>query len=472
MIRIITPVGISMFTNYLDERVRKHYGRDYQPIDIDLDKIQKQDPGASEMDSLSYKSYIDRIKSKIEDCWFEFGDLPNQMASAEISSIIKIAEEQRSETMAVHLIATDTLLSVFAAEMIARWFEKHGEGLFSGMVVFNRSEAREEKRHIVKGLKITSQPNFEKGFLSLIEVVDGLVSQWIKSKDEVIFNITSGYKAIVPILTLYGQLREIPLKYIYDESDLETASLVTLDNLPLNFDWAIGELFADYIQNFDLRKQLEEDNEVIKLLRSLKIIGNETRELTIIGVLMEKFIKDRMLQGKTALGFFAEYKVYEALIEKYCLIPQKGLEYYWDKTDLSKFSRSPMYGRDAEKETRIEIDLVLIDREGCETWYEVKSGSGSGISSAIGQFKIKLDFVHNVSVRKPQKFVLVLYKFDFQEIRNSQQFKELKKLFAVTDILFEIWYFDIPVIADKYKMNNKTFAERPIELHPFLTDPA
>ncbi len=473
MKKIITTVGTSLFSNFQQDEVRDKYGRDYASISIDgpLKNIENKNPIAVKIYEDEYKHYIRSIKENIEDYWFGDKFEKNKRASAEIASILKIAEEEPEEVFEVHLVATDTLLSVLAAEMIGDWF-KQNKSLAPNVqeVLLQRPPTKDFKEQkesdfVIKDLRVDAQNDYEKGFLNLIEVLDKIYTASKKVDQQIVLNVTGGYKAIIPVMTLYGQLRKIPLKYIYNENESTKSELITIENLPVNFDWGVGEMLADYIADNEVRAKLEDDSKIIELLRNYKIIRKEDKNLTIIGALLGRYVDERMFEGKTSFGFFAEYKVYEALIEDYNQIPKRGKEYWWDKNDQTRYSENPMFEKNADKETRIEIDLVSTDEKENQTWYEVKPSSKTGINKAYQQIQERLLFL-KLALKSPvEKFILILYKFDFQRIEQGRQFENLKKLFDGTQIEFEVWYFDVPVNFDKEKINNKVFFEQKIELH-------
>lgn len=243
MSKIITTVGTSLFTNFQQEEVRNRYGRDYASVSIDkaLDAIIDKSTCATDFHQPEYKHYIRTVRENIEDYWFNGKYPANRFASAEIASILKISKEASEESFTVHLLATDTLLSVLAAEMISDWF-KQNKSLISNIkevlfqpipTVFEDQQASE---YVIKNLNINSQATYNQGFLNLIDVLSR-----ISGKDDIL-NITGGYKAIIPVLTIWGQLKEMPLKYIYNDSELrQNVELISIDNLPFYFDYSIIE---------------------------------------------------------------------------------------------------------------------------------------------------------------------------------------------------------------------------------------
>lgn len=67
----------------------------------------------------------------------------------------------------------------------------------------------------IEGLQVKDAETFrDAGFINLIDKVVA-----IKGEDtSTILNISGGYKALIPPLTLLAQLEQIPLYYIYEDS--------------------------------------------------------------------------------------------------------------------------------------------------------------------------------------------------------------------------------------------------------------
>lgn len=471
MKKIITTVGTSIFTNYQDGKIKAQLGRDYASIDVSLERTRIKSDGAevpaAGIHASEFEPHVRTLKEIIEDFWYEYPSLgqPNAGASAEVASILKIAEAE-VEPCEVHLIATDTLQSVLAAELIVGWFEKFPQPKVSKVLFQGQETAFETQKDsdfVVKDLRVESHKDYEKGFFNLLELLDKLSKAEKKGGHELVFNVTGGYKALIPVLTLYAQIERIPLKYLYESHAGKEDPLISLSHLPFHFDWGLLELLADYIEDKELRDQLADDNPILHLLRKYKIVKSGTKDLSIIGRMVEKFVNHRLWEGKTSFGYFAEYKTLEALMEQFDERPKRGVEYWWDKQNPNQYAEQPQYNKEASKEARIEFDLIS-ETNGQQIWYEVKPFSKSGLTKACSQAKQKLDFQAAALNAPLEKFRLVLYKFDFEEIKESQQFKNLEKVFKEMGVDYEVWYFDVPVNLDTEKIENKSFFEQKIEL--------
>lgn len=473
--KIITMVGTSIFDNLIEKEV------DITTTYKDLkDKNQPYEKGwESSKNKIFGRNGKGGLWKKITtNTHFKSSNI-----SAEIQSILKIGEQEANVT--VHLLATDTVLSVLAAELIKKWLEDYKTKYLNiKNIIFERPDkfiTQKDSFHIIKNLRIDTQINYEKGFFNLIDVVNKIYKREKKlakqnqneqkeSIDFMCINITAGYKAIIPILTLFAQLYKIRIKYIYNDKGLDKKlPLIEIGKLPFNLDWAVGELYAEIITDKEVRELLPEKNPLLKTLRNYQII-NKGKNLTILGIILKKYINDRMVEGKTTFGYVAEYKVLEAYLRKsyedYVKIPIRGKEYWWSKLDETKFFMKPQYNRDDSKEIRIEIDILLENNQNNQIWIEVKPASKTGLNKALKQLQQRLEFIEKTSINNVKEFFLVLYKFDFQKIRVNQQIKAIQKLFSPYNIEFRIFCFDVPVNIETEKISNKVFFENPITLNP------
>ena len=241
---IITTVGTSLITNY-SEKLRKEnqQDNDYQDAYDNLKELPFFEHNLDERKVTKVLERVTTIKTKL-------GNFSN---CAEISSIVAIEKELKitdKKDLTIHLLCTDTILSALCAEVIAKYLQDKGFTVKFEKVEENETIISKIKdsdfssKYIIKDLRVDSKGNYEKGFMNLIEELDNL-----KLTKNDILNITGGYKAIIPILTLYGQLREIPLKYLYNDSELDKQNdLVTVGNLPFGLDWAVVEALKPFLK--------------------------------------------------------------------------------------------------------------------------------------------------------------------------------------------------------------------------------
>lgn len=401
--KIITTVGTSILTNWVGKDEREYTNLEDEIFFLANDTF--------DTNSNDFQTLKTHVNNQIKN------EKPYDI-SAEIKSILKIVEESQTDAE-VYLLATDTVLSVLACELIQDWFNpienketkerKKYDYKFKDLSNNEITKTIEVKfqhneNHIIKDLRVDSKDNYEKGFMELIEQLDKL-----KLGKNDILNITGGYKAIIPILTLYGQLKEIPLKYIYNESELDkTNELVTVGNLPINFDLGYIENYVNYIVNPNL---LNFNNQtIINQMFDLGLLKSKSlpSELTVVGELIKnKLNSDELPFEKTTMGYFVEYKLYQYYdINKH--------EHYTKVTLGFKLSDDP--NRDLE-----DADLWFSNDNNTNVIaVEIKPIS---IKASAMRSKIRknIGFINQLNPQVLMKeFWIILYQFENNGLENEQ----------------------------------------------------
>ncbi|HNB99155.1 MAG TPA: hypothetical protein PLS71_12995, partial [Leptospiraceae bacterium] len=222
MKKIITTVGTSIITNCLQE--------DDSFISI-LGSV--KDSFSDEWDS--QKSNIEIIRKKVTS----WANIKGEKASAEIQSILKIKEELNEE-VEVYLISTDTVSSRLSAEIIKNFFYEFNANI---TVIFNFKE------DVIKGLQVINKSKFEKeGLVELIKRIEEITeNNW----EDSVFNITGGYKALIPFSTIFCQFNRIRAYYLFqeDEKSKEKFELISFPVIPINLDY---NFFEKNINNLKL----------------------------------------------------------------------------------------------------------------------------------------------------------------------------------------------------------------------------
>ncbi|MEP9412272.1 MAG: putative CRISPR-associated protein [Candidatus Brocadia sp.] len=218
---IITTVGTSLFTNCLKrgQDIQNHYENIKNKTSADYNKC---------------RGRIDKIKPVI----MNFLKNNNNDASAEIKSILKLKDELHDEIKII-LLASDSIPSILAAEILSDY-------KFDNLCVnFDKD------KDTINGLQVNNRKLFEEdGMPNLIKRIEDACDGYYEN---VVINITGGFKATIPYLTIMGQVNNIPLYYIFEE----TEELIKIPQSPIDISWGIFEKYADVFR--ELEKGIEKD---------------------------------------------------------------------------------------------------------------------------------------------------------------------------------------------------------------------
>ena len=227
MITLVTPVGTSLFTNYLDKNPNS------VRFELDYNTIKKL--AATEWDN--YGDEIDDLRCAC----LEFIVRNGITASAELQSIAKIQDELKDDKIEVRLLASDTIASQLAAEILEEKFKILGDQV---SVKFDSSN------DVIKGLQVEDPEAFSsKGMTQLIQRINSISGGFVglAITRNFAINITGGYKATVPYLTILAQLERVALYYNFEDTD----ALIKIPQAPLVIDWASIERHSDVLMQLD-----------------------------------------------------------------------------------------------------------------------------------------------------------------------------------------------------------------------------
>ena len=209
MKKIITTVGTSLIDNYM--KTRKKFPKD---VYIKKNRLEIDDKDANHYAAKLYK-WVTEDKANA--------------ASAEITSIEKIKKEC-GDDLDVYLLASDTALSYICSLAIKKSYND-----VNGIKIKEIS--------VISGLRVNSKNKFVKeGLPSLISRIDNIANGYFSN---VIFNITGGYKGVVPYLTIMALINQSEIKYIYEDSK----ELITIPILPIIIN---DEIFEKYFDELSL----------------------------------------------------------------------------------------------------------------------------------------------------------------------------------------------------------------------------
>ena len=214
MKKVITTVGTSLFTNFnsKSDAIKNTYEALEDSPHTDWDEENER---------------IDQIRNNEH---FKQWISKNLSSScAEISSTIKIAEKEQDE-LEVYLIATDTILSRLACEIIIE------QKLNNIQFKFNSNQ------DVIKDLIVKQGDKFRGGLTNLIIRIGQISEEYYGN---VIFNITGGFKGVVPYLTLMAQINQAKLYYLFEDEN----TLLSIPQIPISLNQEIFETFWTDFKN-------------------------------------------------------------------------------------------------------------------------------------------------------------------------------------------------------------------------------
>ena len=225
MKKIITMVGTSIFERYFEDNGDRYIRNYYE------DLIEKR---AKEYES--QKARVEVIRRAFRR-WFEERQDNRENFSAEIKSLVKIRKELNDD-LEVYLLCSDTVLSKLASELIKEVLQSLGFDI--------------ERVHtsLISGLQVWDREEFNNGMINLIKELYEIAGEYW---DNVIINITGGYKATVPYLTILAQMNRCLIYYIFERTD----ALIKIPYVPLDIKWEIFEKYEEFFARLDREKVSE-----------------------------------------------------------------------------------------------------------------------------------------------------------------------------------------------------------------------
>ena len=376
---------------------------------------------------LEYSKY----ESEIKEANNEINELDDINCCAEVASILKFIKDNNfdKKDVKVYLLASDTIASVLAAEKIKEVLEKKHD---------IEVEFKEKYgKGVIKNLRVDNLEDFEDGIDNLIKRVIEIASdgESVEKKhfDDVVFNITGGYKGVVAYLAILGEIVGSEVIYMFENSN----ELLLLPKLPLNFDSEIADLYLPYLTDRNIRFASKEIKDKLQEMRFIY----ENNKLTRLGEFALKMLSDR----KTEFG-----RIMELMI----------LYKYTKQENYAKVDLSYEYEIGSENS---EIDLILENKEE-KVFVEVKS---------VNSFKLKqsqkhIRFIENLDSNSKNKvFEIIFYLIDERLLeQRKRNFKELKKMCKEKKIDFRVKYIKI----EPQKLNELLKKADDLEIKEFQID--
>ena len=235
MITVITPVGTSLFTNYLkkngsDATFSRHYSR--------IEELP-----ASDWDNTGMSRAIASLKTSSE----HFIRTVKQSAAAELQSTAKIQNELKSD-ITVHLFASDTIASRLAAEILRDQINYPNNILGNRIQAVFNADPSTGQIDVILNLQVQNSNDFSRdGMPNLFHRINYIKDWEAGGSQNLTINITGGYGATLPYLTIFGQLESVPLYYNFEDSD----KLIVIPQAPLAIDWNLIEKHYDVLTQID-----------------------------------------------------------------------------------------------------------------------------------------------------------------------------------------------------------------------------
>ena len=240
-VRKILDKKYSDVSEYLER-----YGNFPADVLIDKKKAQEMNSPRNKIEETIKKKWLTGIERVRRNGQWEWktgnNGSSNVDASAEITSIRKIIDDLK-EDIEVHLITTDTVSSVIAAGIIASFLPD----IIPGIRVYYQQEiykGGEKAGSVIADLQVTDRDKYaHDGLRHLVDKIDWLVASL--GTENLAINITGGYKAVIPYLTIMAQIYNLPIYYVFEDTD----SLLKIPHIPIDIDWS---LFDKYENEFNM----------------------------------------------------------------------------------------------------------------------------------------------------------------------------------------------------------------------------
>lgn len=316
----------------------------------------------------------------------------NSSICAEIQSTLKAKEKYGD--IQVYLICTDSVLSPMCAMGIQVLLEGYkipvifrttNEHIIEGLAVLGKNAAMDYEEKGVVNLfnaiynyeKILFEKFLEQKKINRIAALKDITEKeelkkrsiqferdYVKKESESksIFNISGGYKAVIPIMSIIAQLYYCETIYTYENSD----ALITINNMPISFDWVFIDNYINYLTS---SKTISEDriNDFEKSIyhelvnNGLYAYDASKKEFskTIIGQLISEYTFKEHPISLDVFGHYVELLVFKYLVK-------------FKESEIVKIEHSVSF-KNVPKELKAEIDIYMEKTDGSVIVSEIKS---------------------------------------------------------------------------------------------------
>lgn len=353
MKKAITMVGTSIFNNYFERmsEISTHYNNIKEKSYTEYDE---------------YKMQAEKVKRAVLN-FYRNGYIDN--ISAEIKTISKM-KAYLKEDLQIFLLASDTIVSYIAAEIIKELLIEEGFEVF-----FN------PKYDVLRGLQVKDKEKFtNEGLHALIRRIEsiamGHMDDLAKGEEigsgrsyynNIVFNISGGYKACIPYLTVMAQINGCDMYYIFED----TEALIIIPPVPINID---VELFQKYSEEFaELERGIDgynrwkkEHYNFVEQASSCIEVADDMAILSPLGDILWGNYKDRYARFYATKQVIKKMKNNKILVEKVLKFINKEIREA--KTEMKGVGQVKHYAFD---DGNNDYRILYHDKEGTIYIYEI-----------------------------------------------------------------------------------------------------
>jgi len=373
-----------------------------------------------EKSAFKYEEYVSKL-SIVEEILLNKAK-NNAECCAELASLIHLLKKHNE--INIYLISSDTLSSFLIAQILK-------EVLLGYKSV---SKVYFGKSFVAKNLKISTKTEFEEGIESLLDIVYRV----LKKEKRVIFDITGGFKGVIPYFSTIAQIFDCEIIYDFEGKDNE---LIEIKPLPVEFDRGILELFYPYLLDQSLITDIIESK--------LSYFGFiKDKKLTPLGKIALWTFELKAFD-KSLLGYFMEHIVYEYFSRMKNQNRFDILDFKYTNIELSSKTKNS------------DID-ILLENDNEFIWIEIKPLSYLfKLRSLKNQtFKKQLKDIENFN-KKIKKYVVIFYGFDdnfLEKYKNSPIIDFKKRVRRKVKVDAEFYFVHLPLAKkDKSGYSTKSF---------------
>jgi putative CRISPR-associated protein (TIGR02619 family) len=319
----------------------------------------------------------------------------------------------------IYLLYSDTALSRLAAEILYK--------VLSEYQPYDELKDYETKEPIkIEELQIWDRGEFNKGMVNLIQTIENISQGYWEN---VIINITGGYKATVPYLTILAQVNRCPIYYIFKDTD----ALIKIPYIPIDIKQSIFEKHKELFRKLE-REEISElpqglSEEERKDIFSLLEQAGKYYTLNPLGVILwEKYkkISEMFYISDLVQRYINQNTQWKTIFEKSAKELKRRYISNPNDPDLNHkimgFDNREGFKCFKHKEENLQVRVLYKIKE-----WETKYGSKE-FDIYIGNIKIGSD-VHNVENEYVEDF-----KREMEKIRNIEQYKIYQVIKEVQDV--------------------------------------